>query len=317
MARQTQADELRSVNPATLEEVGSVTVSPPEEVAETVTDARLAAQRWAESSFAERRALLVPGRAGRSRRSGRARSDGHCRDRQAARRVLHRRALRRAREHRLGGRQRGQRAAPRAPSLSTAPATQARLAALRAARRRRGDLAVELPARDPAHAGGLRGSGRERGRRQAVRADAALWWVGGGALPPSGRAEGARARRPGRGRRRARRSCARPASAKVVFTGSGAVGRQVAAAAGERLRPVTLELGGQGPDARLRGRRPRPRGLRRALGCVLELRTGVLGGRADLRRAAPAGGLRRGARAPRAHASARVAARSSRPSSGR
>jgi acyl-CoA reductase-like NAD-dependent aldehyde dehydrogenase len=58
MARQTQVNELRSVNPATLEEVGSVAVSPPEEVAETVTDARLAAQRWAESSFAERRALL-------------------------------------------------------------------------------------------------------------------------------------------------------------------------------------------------------------------------------------------------------------------
>jgi acyl-CoA reductase-like NAD-dependent aldehyde dehydrogenase len=32
-----------------------------------------------------------------------------------------------------------------------------------------------------------------------------------------------------------------------VFTGSGAVGRQVAAAAGERLRPVTLELGGKDP----------------------------------------------------------------------
>jgi hypothetical protein len=34
---------------------------------------------------------------------------------------------------------------------------------------------------------------------------------------------------------------------KVVFTGSGEVGRKVAAAAGERLRPVTLELGGKDP----------------------------------------------------------------------
>ncbi|HSB38571.1 MAG TPA: aldehyde dehydrogenase family protein, partial [Gaiellaceae bacterium] len=36
-----------------------------------------------------------------------------------------------------------------------------------------------------------------------------------------------------------------PGIAKLVFTGSGAVGRLVAAAAGERLRPVTLELGGK------------------------------------------------------------------------
>lgn len=35
--------------------------------------------------------------------------------------------------------------------------------------------------------------------------------------------------------------------AKVIFTGSDEVGRQVAAAAGERLCPVTLELGGKDP----------------------------------------------------------------------
>jgi succinate-semialdehyde dehydrogenase/glutarate-semialdehyde dehydrogenase len=34
---------------------------------------------------------------------------------------------------------------------------------------------------------------------------------------------------------------------KIVFTGSAAVGRQVAAVAGERLVPVTLELGGKDP----------------------------------------------------------------------
>jgi succinate-semialdehyde dehydrogenase/glutarate-semialdehyde dehydrogenase len=60
MAPETQAvKELRSVNPATLEEVGSVPVSPPEEVAEAVAEARVAAERWARSSFAERRALLA------------------------------------------------------------------------------------------------------------------------------------------------------------------------------------------------------------------------------------------------------------------
>ena len=58
MAR-TEARELRPVNPATLEPVGSVPVSGPEEVAETVSEARLAAERWAQSSLAERRALLA------------------------------------------------------------------------------------------------------------------------------------------------------------------------------------------------------------------------------------------------------------------
>jgi acyl-CoA reductase-like NAD-dependent aldehyde dehydrogenase len=58
MARVARADELRPLNPATLEQVGSVPVSKPEEVAEAVADARVVAERWAESSFAERRALL-------------------------------------------------------------------------------------------------------------------------------------------------------------------------------------------------------------------------------------------------------------------
>ena len=38
-----------------------------------------------------------------------------------------------------------------------------------------------------------------------------------------------------------------PGLAKLIFTGSVEVGRQVAAAAGERLLPVTLELGGKDP----------------------------------------------------------------------
>lgn len=49
---------LTPVNPATLEPVGSVEVSKTEAVAEAVADARVVAERWAESSFAERRALL-------------------------------------------------------------------------------------------------------------------------------------------------------------------------------------------------------------------------------------------------------------------
>jgi succinate-semialdehyde dehydrogenase/glutarate-semialdehyde dehydrogenase len=38
-----------------------------------------------------------------------------------------------------------------------------------------------------------------------------------------------------------------PGVAKIVFTGSAEVGRKVATAAGEALRPVTLELGGKDP----------------------------------------------------------------------
>ncbi len=51
--------ELRSVNPATLEVVGAVAVTPLEAVTEAVTEARLAQQQWARTSFQERRALLA------------------------------------------------------------------------------------------------------------------------------------------------------------------------------------------------------------------------------------------------------------------
>src|ERR1041384_230649 len=58
MGRDTQVEELRSVDPATLEELGVVPVSPSEEVSEAVAEARVAADRWSQSSFAERRELL-------------------------------------------------------------------------------------------------------------------------------------------------------------------------------------------------------------------------------------------------------------------
>ena len=51
--------ELRSVNPATLEVVGAVPVTPPEAVPEAVAEARLAQRQWARTSFAERRRLLA------------------------------------------------------------------------------------------------------------------------------------------------------------------------------------------------------------------------------------------------------------------
>jgi acyl-CoA reductase-like NAD-dependent aldehyde dehydrogenase len=45
---------------------------------------------------------------------------------------------------------------------------------------------------------------------------------------------------------------AAPGISKIVFTGSAATGRKIAAAAGELLRPVTLELGGKDPMLVLR-----------------------------------------------------------------
>jgi len=53
------AKELRPVDPATLEPVGTVDVTPPEAIAEIVSESRLVQRRWAESAHAERRALLV------------------------------------------------------------------------------------------------------------------------------------------------------------------------------------------------------------------------------------------------------------------
>ena len=46
-----------------------------------------------------------------------------------------------------------------------------------------------------------------------------------------------------------------PGVDKVAFTGSTPVGRKIAAACGELLRPVTLELGGKSSADRAAGRR--------------------------------------------------------------
>jgi acyl-CoA reductase-like NAD-dependent aldehyde dehydrogenase len=53
------AAELRSVNPATLEPVGSVPTTEPEAVQEAVAEARLAQERWARSDLEERKRLLL------------------------------------------------------------------------------------------------------------------------------------------------------------------------------------------------------------------------------------------------------------------
>jgi acyl-CoA reductase-like NAD-dependent aldehyde dehydrogenase len=53
------ANVVRSVDPATLEPVGTVEITPPEAIAELVAEARLVQRRWADSAHAERRALFV------------------------------------------------------------------------------------------------------------------------------------------------------------------------------------------------------------------------------------------------------------------
>ena len=56
---QVLGEELRSVNPATLEPVGAVPVASPEDVGALVAEARLAQEGWAREGFAGRRRLLA------------------------------------------------------------------------------------------------------------------------------------------------------------------------------------------------------------------------------------------------------------------
>ena len=58
MAATATSGELQSINPATLEIVGSVRTSPPEEIPEAVAEARLVQERWGRTSWEERRRLL-------------------------------------------------------------------------------------------------------------------------------------------------------------------------------------------------------------------------------------------------------------------
>src|SRR5213080_3307737 len=53
------AGELHSYNPATLERVGSVRTTEPDEIGSLVAEARLAQERWAHESLAARKRRLL------------------------------------------------------------------------------------------------------------------------------------------------------------------------------------------------------------------------------------------------------------------
>ncbi len=73
--------------------------------------------------------------------------------------------------------------------------------------------------------------------------------------------------------------------AKVLFTGSPSVGREVARACVSREKEVTVEARRQGRDARPGGLQHRPRGGRRVVGGVRRRRAGARRDRARVRRA--------------------------------
>jgi acyl-CoA reductase-like NAD-dependent aldehyde dehydrogenase len=247
MGRDTQAAELRPVDPATLEELGTVPVSPPEEVSEAVAEARVAAEHWGQSSFQERRALL-----GAVAQEVLARADvlSATVTAEAGKPLVesYTAELFVALDNTLWAAAN----APRALRSERLRFPQRHL------RHKRGWLLYEplgviglispwnfplgIPLTQTAFAVAagnavvvkpseltpLSGAWVERLFREAGAPEGLVRVV-------QGRAETGEA------------LVRAPGTAKVVFTGSGDVGRKVAAAAGERLRPVTLELGGKDP----------------------------------------------------------------------
>ena len=247
MARAAQAGQLRSVNPATLEPVGSVPASAPGEVAEAVVDARLAAERWAGSSFAERRALL--GRVASAlldvadeiaatvtAETGKPLVESYTAElfvaldnlvwaASNAGRVLAQEPVRFGQPH-----LRHKRGVLLYEPLGVIgvispwnfpfgiPLSQAAYAVAA------GNAVVVKPSEVTP----LSGAWVQRVFREAGAPKRLVQVVQGG--PEAGEA-----------------LVRAPGTAKVVFTGSGETGRRVASLAGERLRPVTLELGGKDP----------------------------------------------------------------------
>ena len=103
-------DELVSVDPATLDEVGRVAVTELSALGEIVSEARFAQRAWAREPLEERARLLRRAARTSARGCGRRRRHDRPGDRQADRRGLHLRALRLSRQSRMARLQPGRRA---------------------------------------------------------------------------------------------------------------------------------------------------------------------------------------------------------------
>ena len=125
--------ELRVVNPATLELVGTVTTTDPSAVQEIVSEARLAQDAWGETPLADRRALLVRVAETVLERADEIADTVVAETGKATGRGVHDRALSRARRACLAGEAGAEAAGAGACRLSATPAeAQASVAALRA-----------------------------------------------------------------------------------------------------------------------------------------------------------------------------------------
>ena len=119
----------------------------------------------------------------------------------------------------------------------------------RAARRRRPDRALELPADDRRLEARARARRRQHGRAQAGGADAADARCASPrsrSRPGSRTASSTSSSAPAA--RAAQRLVEHPDVAKIAFTGSTEVGRSIAAGAAATIKRVTLELGGKSPN---------------------------------------------------------------------
>jgi acyl-CoA reductase-like NAD-dependent aldehyde dehydrogenase len=247
MAPATQASALRSVNPATLEPVGSVRVSAPEEVAEAVADARLAAERWAGSSFAERRALL-----------GRVASELLDASDEIASTVTaetgkplvesYTAELFVALDNLVWAAANAGRVLAPAPLRFGQPHLRQKRGVL--LYEPLGVIGVISPWNFPFGIAFSQAAFAVAAGNAVVVKPSEVTPVAGGWVQRVFREAGAPKRlvQVVQGGPEAGEALVRaPGTAKVVFTGSGDTGRRVAALAGERLRPVTLELGGKDP----------------------------------------------------------------------
>src|SRR6266511_1911599 len=218
MTQTLAAGELRSVDPATLEPVGSVPATPREAIPELVAEATLAQRRWAGSSHAERRALLARAahflldNAEELARTITAETGKPLLESYVAELFLALEHLRWTAEH-----------AGKVLAAERIRFTQPYLL------HKRGRLLYEplgVVAVKPSELTPLTGAWVQRAFEEAG-APAGLVRVAQG--------DGAVGETLVRSR----------GIAKVFFTGSSAVGSRVAVAAGERLCPVALELGGK------------------------------------------------------------------------